>query len=397
MNSVEVLRRARQLTGDLVAWRRRLHRWPELGFEEVRTARFVAETLREWGWRVRERVGITGVTAEHGSGGPLVALRADMDALPVQEETGLPYASERPGLMHACGHDAHVSMLLGAARLLTDTPLRGTVRLLFQPSEESADSEGLSGAARMIADGAMQGVGAVFGLHVLTDLPSGVVGVRSGAIQAAADSVHLSVRGRGAHAAQPHRGRDPIYISAQVVTALQSIVARAVDPLEPAVLTLGTIHGGTRGNIIPESVEISGTVRTLAEEVRAQLHAELTRIATGVAEALGGHCEVGIRRGYPVTVNDAELTSLVEDVAREMLGSEAVRQVAPSMGAEDFSLLASRSRGCFFRLGVTPAGTEPTRGHSSTFACDEAALPVGAAMLAACALSYLETGSSGSC
>jgi len=392
MTPPDLLARARLLSEDLIAWRRRIHRWPELGFEEVRTAAFVAETLRGWGWTVREGVGITGVVAERGSGKPLVALRADMDALPVQEETGLPYASERPGLMHACGHDAHVSMLLGAARLLSEVPFAGTVRLLFQPSEESSDAEGLSGAARMIADGAMEGVEAVFGLHVLTDLPSGTVGIRPGATQAAADSIRLTVRGRGAHAAQPHKSRDSIYIAAQIVTALQSIVARAVDPIEPVVVTLGTINGGTRGNIIPESVEITGTVRTLDEAVRELVHAEIVRIARFIAEGLGGGCEAEIRRGYPVTMNDAGLVSLAEELARTMLGLDAVTPVRPSMGAEDFSLLATVSRGCFFRLGATPPGEEPTRGHSPAFAPDEATLPAGAAMLAGCALQYLEAG-----
>lgn len=389
MNS-DLLSRANEIAADLASWRRRFHRWPELGFEEVRTASFVAETLREWGWAVREGVGITGVVAEEGEGDPVVALRADMDALPVREETGLPYASERPGLMHACGHDAHVAMLLGAARVLTDAAFEGTVRLLFQPSEESSDAEGLSGAARMIADGAMQGVEAVFGLHVLTDLPSGTIAVRSGAVQAAADSVHLSVHGRGAHAAQPHRGRDPIFIAAQVVTALQSVVSRTVDPLDPAVLTLGTIHGGTRGNIIPETVEITGTIRTLDEATRESVHSEVARVASGVAMALGGSCEAGITRGYPVTVNDEDLVSLVEQVAVRLVGADALRRVEPSMGAEDFSLLANESRGCFFRLGVTPEGEEPSRGHSPTFIVDESALPVGSAMLAGCALAYLE-------
>ncbi len=264
------------------------------------------------------------------------------------------------------------------------------VYLMFQPSEESSDAEGLSGAARMIADGAMDGVAAVFGLHVLTDLPSGVIGVRAGGIQAAADSVRLTVRGKGTHAAQPHRGRDPIFIAAQVVTALQSVVSRTVDPLAPAVLTLGTIRGGTRGNIIPERVDITGTIRTLDEATRESVHAEVLRVAAGVAEALGGECEVHVERGYPVTVNDEELVSLVEDVAVRLVGPDALRRVEPSMGAEDFSLLANECRGCFFRLGVTPEGEEPSRGHSPTFDLDEGALPVGSAVLAGCALAYLE-------
>lgn len=390
MNRPDLLERAATIADDLIAWRRRIHRWPELGFGEVRTAAFAAETLQDWGWRVRPGVGITGVVAERGTGGLTVALRADMDALPVQEETGLPFASERPGLMHACGHDAHVAMLLGAACLLSEAELKGTVRLLFQPSEESADAEGLSGAARMVADGAMDGVSAVFGLHVLTDLPSGTIGLRPGAIQAAADSLHLTVRGKGAHAAQPHWGRDPIYIAAQVITALQSVVSRTVDPLAPAVLTLGTITGGTRGNIIPEAVVITGTIRTLNESVRDLIHNEVRRIASGVAEALGGSCDVEIDRGYPVTINDDDLVSLVEELAGDLLGTDHVRRVEPSMGAEDFSLLAAESRGCFFRLGATAPGHEPTRGHSPTFDIDESALPVGTAVLAGCALAYLD-------
>ncbi|NPV08994.1 MAG: amidohydrolase [Anaerolineae bacterium] len=392
-----LLSQAMEMAGDLVRWRREIHQWPELGFEEVRTARLVVSSLRQMdraggkrgGWRIREGVGRTGVVADLGSAEPVVALRADMDALPIQETTALPYASRRPGLMHACGHDAHVAILLGAARLLSGRRLPGAVRLLFQPSEEAADSEGFSGAARMIQDGAMEGVSAVFGLHVITELPTGTVGVRAGAVQAASDSLQLVVKGCGAHAAQPHRSRDPIYIASQLVSSLQSVVSRSVDPLAPAVVSLGTISGGTRANIIPESVVMTGTIRTLDERTREAVHSEIRQIAPGIAAALGGSCEVGIGRGYPVTVNDGALTDLVRQVAEKMLGAGAVRDIEPSMGAEDFSLLAQQCRGCFFRLGVTPEGQEPTWGHSPTFEVDEAALPIGAALLAGCALRYL--------
>jgi len=261
------------------------------------------------------------------------------------------------------------------------------VRLLFQPSEEGADDEGKSGAARMVEDGAMDGVEAVFGLHVITDLPTGTVGVRAGAVQAAADLLQIEVRGRGCHAAQPHRGRDTILMAAQLISTMQSVVARAVDPLSAAVVSLGTIHGGTRANIIPDKVSITGSIRSLEEETRMRVHDELYRL-TGVVEALGGSCDICIKRGYPVTVNDEGLATLVRDVARELLGADCVKESPPTMGAEDFSLLAREARGCFFRLGATAPGDEPTRGHSSTFQIDESSLPIGAALLACCALQY---------
>jgi amidohydrolase len=393
----ELLEEAIAIKEDLVRWRRKIHEWPELGFDEHRTAELVVSALRGMGqgtgpteaWRIREGVGKTGVVAEIGSGEPVVALRADMDALPIQEETGLPFASRRPGLMHACGHDAHVAGLLGAARLLTGRPLPGRVRLLFQPSEESSDAEGLSGAARMVADGAMDGVAAVFGLHVITELPTDTIGLRSGSVQASSDSLRLTVRGRGAHAAQPHMSRDPIYIAAQIVTALQGIVSRCVDPRASAVVSLGTINGGTRSNIIPDVVTMTGTIRTLDAGVRKAVHAEVERVAKGVAEALGGTCDVQVSRGYPITANEEGLVGLLRETATDMVGPSAIREIEPSMGAEDFSLLAETCRGCFFRLGVTPEGQPLRRGHSSTFDLDEEALPLGAAMLAACALRFL--------
>ena len=391
MNTAGVLEQAESAKGQIIQWRRQVHQWPELGFEEERTADLAATVLRQLECRVRTAVGRTGVVGEVGSGAPVVALRADMDALPIEEESGLPFASARPGLMHACGHDAHVAMLLGAATILSTRALPGTVRFLFQPSEESADAEGLSGAARMVADGAMDGVATVFALHVIPELPTGSIGVRAGAVQASADALHLTVRGRGAHAAYPHLGRDPIFIAAQLISALQGIVSRTVDPLAPAVITLGSIHGGTRANIIPESVAISGTIRALDEATRAHLADEIGRVAT-VAAALGGECDVDIVRGYPVTVNDAGAVSIVRAAAADVLGQGRAVEVEPSMGAEDFSLLAARAPGCFFRLGVTPPGGEPTRIHSPRFRLDEDALPLGAALLAACALERLAIG-----
>jgi len=388
MDVSAILSAAEDIADEIVAWRRRVHEWPELGFEEERTAAMAASALGDLGWRVRSGVGRTGVVGELGEGGPVVALRADMDALPIEEASGEPFASRRPGLMHACGHDAHVAMLLGAAKLLSGRPPAGTVRLLFQPSEESADVEGLSGAARMIHDGAMQGVDAVFAQHVITELPTGVVGVRSGVIQASADTLRLTVNGVGVHAAQPHLGRDTIYIAAQLITALQSVVSRTVDPLEPAVVSLGTIHGGTRGNIIPERVVMNGTIRALGDETRRRLHSEVRRVA-GIAQALGGDCEVEISGGYPVTLNSPDLVELLSSVTREMLGDEMLHETEPTMGAEDFSLLAREARGCIFRLGATARGQEPTLGHSPGFRVDERVLPVGAALLTACALRFL--------
>lgn len=387
----DLLQRAQALQEALREIRRTVHQNPELGFQEVETARLAAEHLRRLGLVVREGVGKTGVVGTLGGGRPCIALRADMDALPIQEENDVPYASRRPGVMHACGHDAHVACLLGAAMLLAeDPPARGQVRFLFQPCEEGGDAEGKSGAVRMIEDGAMDGVDAVVGLHVTSDLDRGQVGFRAGPLMAAADRFVATIRGQAAHAAYPHRGVDAIVLAAQAILAIQTVVSRRLPPVEHGVVTVGLIRGGVRSNVVAGEVYMEGTIRSFTPEAREQLLAGL-HASCRVVEPLGGSYELVLKEGFPVTYNDPDLTALVRAAAVSLLGEAQVREVPPEMGAEDFSFLAQRAPGCYFHLGIRTPGEPPRRAHSPTFDVDEEALPVGAAVLAAAALRFLGT------
>jgi amidohydrolase len=387
-----LLQEARALEPELIAVRRELHRHPELAFRETRTAALAADTARALGYRVRTGVGRTGVVAELGSGEPVIALRADMDALPIQESGAAEYRSTVPGVMHACGHDAHVAMLLGAARLLAERHARGafpagTVRLLFQPSEEASDEQNRSGAMRMVEDGAMAGVTTVFGLHIGAHLESGVAFISPGPVMAGSDLFGAVVHGRSSHAARPHEGIDAIVLAAHCVLACQNAVARRIAPHAQGVLTIGTIAGGFAENVLAESVELHGTMRYFEEDVRAVLQREL-RSAFAVADTLGGRAQISLRPGYPPVVNDPGATRLAADAVREALGPDAVRSFEPMMTAEDFAVLAREAPGCFFWLG---AALEPPREHHHpAFDIDERALARGAAALAACALHALE-------
>ena len=385
-----MLKRAQAIADQIVGWRRHVHQHPELSFEEVETARYVAQELREMGIDVQTQVGKTGVVGRLGRGSPVIALRADMDALPVQEETGLPFASQNPGVMHACGHDTHVACLLGAARLLSETPpQQGEVRFVFQPAEESADAEEMSGAMRMFEEGAMDGVDAVVGLHNWPELPSGQVAFSPGPQMAAAGKFEARIRGRGGHGAVPHHTNDPIVLAAQAIMALQTIVARRIDPLDAAVVTVGTIHGGTRDNIIPQCVDITGTLRALEEDVYQQLQDEVVR-ALGVVRAWGGDFEIRFGKPYDVTHNDPALTAFVRGVAVDLFGADAVLPAEPTMGGEDFGVLAQRAPGCFVRLGGGFPGQPLRNHHDAHFDIDESALPLGTALLAETALRYLK-------
>ncbi len=386
-----LLDRANTFADELIALRRELHRHPELSFQEQRTASLIAERLRQLGFRVRTGVGRTGVVAEIGERGPVVALRADMDALPIQETNNHEYRSTVPGVMHACGHDAHMTMLTGAARLLADAAragtLPGTVRLLFQPSEEASDEENKSGAVRMIEDGAMQDVSAVFGLHIGAHLEAGKAFIRPGAYMAGTDMFVARVQGKAAHAARPHEGVDAIVLAAHVVLACQNIVSRKVSPLQPAVLSIGTMSGGVAENVIAETVTLRGTMRYYDEQVRRTLHHEL-RAALSVADALGGHTTLELREGYPPVLNDARITEVARRAAEQVLGPHTIAAYEPMMTAEDFAFLANVAPGCFFWLGA--ALDPPREHHQPNFDIDESVLPRGAALLAACALQYLE-------
>ncbi len=381
-----MLARAKGLKREIVRLRRAIHRHPELGFREVKTAALIAVTLESLGIKVQIGVAKTGVIGYLGEGGPVVAIRADMDALPIQELTEVVYRSQLPGVMHACGHDAHVAMALGAAILLKETEVEGEVRFLFQPSEEHLDEEGKSGAMRMVEEGAMEGVEAILALHVDSETESGIVKISPGPMAAAVDSFKATIVGRGCHGAYPHRGVDPIFIAGQVILAIQGIVSRRIDPVKEAVISIGTIHGGTAENIIPEEVELTGTIRSFEQGVREQLRAELEK-AFQVAQAMGGDFRLAIEEGYPVMVNEERMAELIREVAIDLLGEEKVLSKEPAMGAEDFSYFLAQAPGAMFRLGVKKGEMRP--GHSPHFDLDEGALPIGAAILAESAKRYL--------
>lgn len=389
-HSTWLYQRARAMQAQIRDWRRAIHQHPELGFQEQQTAQLVAENLRAWGLAVQTGVGKTGVVGSLGSGAPVIGIRADMDALPIQEANPTAYASQVPGVMHACGHDAHTAMALGAAKLWCEMPNRpaGTLRFLFQPSEERMDAEGKGGARRMIEAGALDGLSAVLALHVNSSLPPGRVMVVPGYATAFGDYYEATILGAGGHDAFPHRAIDPIYIAAQIVNAIHGICSRRIDPLQAALVSVGTFHGGESGNIIPPSVKITGTIRGLEDEVREQLAQELER-ALGIARTLGGDYQLMIKRGVPSTVNDSQLVEIFRESAVELLGMDALAPAQPGLYAEDFSYMTRQVPGMFAMLGVQ-IGNEVRPFHSSTFDLDESALPIGSALLVDTALRLLQ-------
>ena len=391
-----MLERAQGLSETLVALRREFHRHPEAGFQEHQTARLIANRLEELGIPFRSGVAQTGVVGELGEGGPCIALRADMDALPLQEENPVDYASEIPGMMHACGHDFHMACVLGAGQLLAEEAaagrLSGQVRLLFQPSEESQDDEGLSGGMRLVNEGVMRGVDAVLGLHVWSEFPVGTISLREGPTTAYPDKFDLVIKGQEAHGAFPHRGVDAIVLAAQVINALQTVVSRRLDPTRGRVLTVGTIQGGTKDNIMAGEVVMTGTLRSFEPETRETLLAELER-ACQVARALGGDYELVVTPGYIPTVNDPAMTALVREVGGDLIGADNVREAPLEMGGEDFSYLAREAPGCFFWLGGATPGEPRRLHHHPRFDLDERCLPIGAAILAETAVRFLERAS----
>lgn len=396
ISAAELLERAKAIQEDIRNWRRAIHRYPELAFTEQRTASLVNAVLVDLGIESETEVAKTGVVGHIRSGeGPVVGLRADMDALPIQEINGTEFDSTRPGIMHACGHDAHTAMLLGAATLLKrlsdEGKLPGSVRLIFQPSEEAQDSEGKSGGMRMVEEGALQGLDAVFGVHVDPIHDVGYVATRPGPMMAAADKFELVVIGSGGHAARPQSTIDPIALSAHVINAVHQVVSRRLDPIEHGVITIGTINGGTVDNVIPDRVTMTGTIRSFTPKARELLHAELKRAAS-IVEPLGGRAEVTIFPGYPPTVNDPTAAGHMMATMRELLGDEHVIESDLIMGAEDFSYMAQAVPGCFLRLGVhNPAWKEYYPVHRADFRIDEDALPIGSAALALTALRWMET------
>jgi amidohydrolase len=387
-----LLDEARGLLDDTVELRRRIHRHPEIGLTLPRTQQVVLDALAPLGLDVRTGTKTTSViaTLDGARPGPTMLLRADMDALPLQEDTGLSFASEVPGAMHACGHDSHVAMLVGAARMLAArrSTLAGRVVFMFQPGEE-----GYHGARVMIEEGLLDGVhkpDAAFGLHVGARHPAGVIATRAGAMLASGDTFQITVRGDGGHASAPHDCLDPIPIACEIVQAFQTLVTRRVNAFDPAVLTVAKIEAGTTRNIIPETASLLGTVRTISERTRANVLDGLKRVAEGVAAAHGAAVDVNLIRGYPVTVNHDAFAERILRVATGLLGPERVQPMAtPIMGSEDFSYVLQRVTGAFAFLGTRPAEGPAPPNHSNRMIVNESALPTGIAMHVAVALDFL--------
>jgi amidohydrolase len=364
---------------DLIALRRAIHQEPELAFEERRTAARVSSFLGgRPGLTLRNGVGGTGVVATmRESSGPSVLLRVDMDGLPIHETTGAPYASRTPGVMHACGHDGHVAMGAVAARLLAERRPTGTVHVLFQPAEE-----GQGGAEAVAADGVMDGIDRVIGIHLWNELPVGIIGVKAGPLMAAVDRFKITVTGRGGHGAAPHRSADPIVAAAHVVTALQTIVSREVSPLASAIVTVGTLHGGSAFNVIPEDVVLTGTLRTFDAALRRSMLERLQRIASGVAGGLGCRAVVQVETGSAAVVNDPAVAEIARRAAAAVVGDAKVVAPESTMGGEDVSVYLDRAPGCFVFIGSANAArglSEPH--HSPRFDFDEDALAVGCEFL----------------
>ena len=352
-----IVNRVSDLQPDIQAWRRDIHQHPELGYNEHRTAAFVAERLREFGCdEVATGLGGTGVVGVIKGRKPVgqgdvraIGLRADMDALPIEETTGLPYASRTPGKMHACGHDGHTAMLLGAARYLAETRnFAGDVVVIFQPAEE-----GGFGAAAMIKDGLFDRftIDQVYGMHNGPGIPVGSFAIRPGPIMASTDAVNISIEGRGGHAARPHLSIDSVMVGAQLITALQSIVSRSVDPLESAVVSMCEFHAGNARNVIPQTAELRGTVRTLTPEVRTLVGKRVREVVEGVAHLTGARIDLDYVPGYPVVVNHAAQTDFAAGVAKEVAGSGNVQEMPPMMGGEDFAFMLEKRPGAFIFCG----------------------------------------------
>jgi amidohydrolase len=367
--------------------RHHLHRHPELSMQEHETANYIMQKLDEYGIPYRSGIagtGILGMIENPGNGGNKVfALRADMDALPIQENSNREYASDNPGVMHACGHDVHMASLLGAARILQKTRQywNGTIKLIFQPSEESLPG----GASLMIKEGVLEDpeTAGIFGQHVAPQIEAGKVGIRNGMYMASADEIYLTVKGKGGHAAMPHLTIDPVLIASHIVVALQQIVSRSSTPWIPSVLSFGRISGEGRTNVIPSEVKLEGTFRTFNEEWRATAHEKITRIAKNVAESMGGNCEVNIMKGYPFLVNDAILSNNFRQYASEYLGAENIVELELSMTAEDFAWYSHKVPACFYRLGTRNEAKGITSNiHTPTFDIDESALITGMGLMA---------------
>ncbi len=377
-----------EITGQLVQWRRDFHRHPEVAFQEQRTSSVIRKYLESLDIPVvsSAKTGLRGVL--HGSpGGKTVALRADIDALPLMEEGDKEYISQNPEAAHCCGHDGHMAIIMGAVKLLQErkSELQGDVVFLFQPSEERIPG----GAKPMIEEGALDGVDAIFGLHLWVPLPTGKVGVVKGPMMAQPDAFTIVVKGKGGHGSMPHQTVDPILVASEIVVNAQSVVSRNIDPLKPAVVSFGTIEGGTIYNIIPGEVRLTGTVRSFESEIKDIAKKRLAEIAEGTSRTMGASVEFTYEEGYPPVVNDANMANFVSDVARRTLGEESVVDIDPVMGGEDFAYYLQKVPGAFLFLGAGDGFDLPH--HHPAFDIDEKALSQGTLLMTSLALEYLNT------
>ncbi len=372
----------------MVDIRREIHQWPEKAFEERRTAELISRRLKEIGIEHRRGVAVTGILGRliTDKEAPTVALRADMDALPVYENTGLPFASKAPGLMHACGHDGHVAILLGAAKLLKARPPKGNVVFIFQPAEEAG-----GGAKPMIEEGVLKGVDIIFGGHIETRYKVGEIAIKTGVHTAYTDSFDIEITGKGGHAARPHEAVDSVVIASHLIMHLQTIVSREVDPLYPSVITIGYMQAGTVSNAIAEKAVLQGTIRTIETSVRAQIVDKIKNTASSLSTLHNAKIDVRITPGYPPVINSERGCKLARDTAERLLGQKRVISIPhPSLGGEDFAYFTQKIPGCFIRFGAAKKGCEDAASHSSKFDFDERALRVGAAYLAELARDAVE-------
>ncbi|NHE58350.1 amidohydrolase [Cyclobacterium plantarum] len=391
----------------VIEWRRDFHEHPELGNEETRTAGIVADHLKSLGMDVTEGLAVTGVVGvlKGGQAGPTVAIRADMDALPVTERNDLPFKSQvttnyngqESGVMHACGHDSHVAILMGVAEVLAGMKddLKGTVKFIFQPAEEGLEDKTVEswGAKQLVEEGVMDDVDAIFGLHINSQTPVGVIKYKPGPSMAAVDNLEIQVKGRQAHGAYPWSSIDPIVTSSQIVMGLQTIVSRNVKIIEiPAIVTIGAIHGGVRHNIIPEEVEMIGTIRTYSEAQQTLIHRRIREIGENIAESAGATAEINIKKMYPVTFNDPELTAMMLPSLEKVAGKDNVWLHDPVTGAEDFSFYQKEKPGLFIFLGGMPADADPETApshHTPDFYLDESGFVLGVRALSQLAVDYM--------
>ncbi|MDQ0255961.1 amidohydrolase [Evansella vedderi] len=387
--------RSEQLKGKLIEWRRHFHQYPELSFREEQTSRFIETTLKTMGaYDIKTGIAGHGIVAEATFGdGPVIGIRADMDALPIQEKGDGEPISAHPGVMHACGHDAHMAMLLGVAQLLAEDleagRINGTVKLIFQPAEESTDEYGLTGAPYVLQSGIVDDLDAILSLHICPWRKVGEIQVNKGPSMANIDNFTLKIKGTGGHGGYPYQTTDPIWIGSYILQGIYSLISRKLNPLEVGTISVGSIHGGNSANVIPDTVEIKGTIRSYTHEIRQQLRNELAAVAK-IAESLGGEYDLSFEYGEPALNNDPLIMDLIIQSAKRMYPNMKIYEEPYGMGGEDFSHFTERIPGAMFFLGCAPHSRKEYHLHTPEFKLDEDALPIGTAILTKCVREFLE-------